>query len=662
MHKTALALAVALLVAPPPVQASTQVGSIPNLARASLEELLEIRILVGSTKGDDIFTTPSTVTVIDAATLRRYNIETIPEALAMVPGVNVGRTYSRDNVTTFRGVLGDSYSNKVLILIDGVPTWHATTGEAAYYRIAIQDVERIEVLRGPASVIFGTNAYSGAINIVLKSSRQRRVQVDTGASDQGGNGGVSLSLGGPGGTSWLVSAQAGRLTGDPFTFVDDTHASGVIRDFQSERTLTLSMQSPRHAVLANVFRTDTSFLGASGRFSSGAGHDLVSNGTILSYRYTRSLSSRVDLSAGTVYDDNRYVDSRSADDLTAGETVGYRASAFAKSTVKVGPHLSVDLGADYEFRKSVREIYFRRDTGEVLFDNNLANRTLHEYSGYAEGTYHPGPRVRLVGGARVTKNELFGANVSSRVAAIYTPHKRQSVKLFWGQSFRAPSLFELYRRSQTGGSFGNESLQPETSDSVEAAYVTSFQGFLLKTTVYHARYLNKITRVPRYPGFVSDPTDTSLTYGNGQEFSANGLEFELTYDVAKIGHAFVNTGYVHGDRGDALPDSDNYNFRYVPAWSGAIGLSRQLGPFSVASIGKWLTSTHGFQGPVPGHTRVDFTLSYERRLKAVRMKHSFLAKDINGRGAQTPEYLRGRVNSLPLGLEPRYGYRLQVSF
>jgi outer membrane receptor protein involved in Fe transport len=662
MFNVRCALAVALLVTTTPFRVWAQLTADPTLARASLEDLLEVRILVGSTKGDDIFTTPSTVTVIDEATLRRYNIESIPEALALLPGVNVGRTYSRNNVTTFRGVLGDQFSNNVLILINGVSTWNATTGEAAYYRIPIQDVERIEVLRGPASVIFGTNAYSGAINIVLKSRRQRSVNIDSGVSDQGGNGAVSLSSGGPGGTSWLVSAHAGRLTGDSFTFVDDKKISGVIRDLQSERTFTLSMQSPRHAVLANVFRTDDSFLGATGRFSSGAGHDVVGNGTILSYRYTRPLSSWVDLSAGTAYDGSQNVESRSMDDLTAGKTVGYRTSAFAKSTVKVGPHLSVDLGADYDFRKSIKEIYFRRDTGEVLFNNNLDNRTVHEYSGYGEGTYRPGPRVRLVGGARVTKNQFFGANVSSRVAAIYTPHERHSVKVFWGQSFRAPTLYELFRQSQSGGSFGNERLEPERSDSLEAAYVTSFRGLLLKTSLYHARYRNKITRVPRYPDFVSDPTDTSLTYGNGNQFNANGVEFELTYDVPGIGHAFINTGYVHGDRGDAKPGSDNYNFRYVPASSGAVGFSRQLGAFSVASIGKWLTSTHGFLGPVPGHTSIDVTLGYEHKAGSVQFRHSLLAKDLLGRGAQTPEYLRGRINALPLGLEPRYGYRLRLSF
>jgi len=116
----------------------------------SFQDLLNVHIRVTSAKGDDIFTAPSTVSVIDAATLRRYNIESIGEALNLLPGVSVGRTYYRSNVETFRGVLGDQFASSALILINGVPTWHATTGEGAFSRIAIQDVERIEVLRGPA--------------------------------------------------------------------------------------------------------------------------------------------------------------------------------------------------------------------------------------------------------------------------------------------------------------------------------------------------------------------------------------------------------------------------------------------------------------------------------------------------------------------------------
>jgi outer membrane receptor for ferrienterochelin and colicin len=662
MKKAARILIGALLVIGPTVQVWAQAIAPADLSDMTLEQLLDVHISVASTQGDDIFTTPSTVSVITAATLRRYNVESIAEALGMLPGVNVGRTFFRSNVVTLRGLLGDQYSNKVLILINGVPTWHATSGEGAYYRIAIQDVERIEVLRGPASVIYGTNAYAGVVNIVLRSSDQRQVQVDTGGGDQGGNAGVNMSLGGPGGATLLLSVHGGKATGDPWTFVDENKATGRIRDLHDDRMLTLSLQSSRHTVLVNLFRSRESFLGTRASFATGAGHDFVSNGTLVSYRYTRQLSPRVNLAAGAIYDGSQDDDPRSADNQVAGTTNGYRTSAFAKSSMTIGSHLSIDVGTDYDRRTSIDANNYRRDTGEVLYDNNLHNRSVREYSGSGEGTYRLRGRLRLNGGWRLTKNELFGANLSSRAAAIYTPRERQSLKLFWGQSFRAPSLYELYRRSQRGGLYGNEHLMPETSDTVEAAYVAAFRGVLLKGSAYHARYHNKITRVPRYPDFVSDPADNSATYGNRGHFSANGVELELTYDVPTIGNAFVNVGYVHGDRGDTPLDSNNYNFRYIPKASVTAGGSRQVHGISLAVVGRWVQSTNGFLAAVAGHTSFDVTLGYEQRAGAARLKHSLFAKDLLGRAAQTPEYLRGNINALPLGLGPRFGYRLQMSF
>ena len=139
-----------------------------EIAFVSLQELLEMGIDIASFKEQTIFNTPSTVSVIDKETIKRFNFNTISEALNTVAGFSVMRTYLKRNLPTSRGILQDHYANKVLVMINNIPTWHAGTGEGSIDRVDIADVERIEVLKGPASVLYGTNAYSGAINIVLK--------------------------------------------------------------------------------------------------------------------------------------------------------------------------------------------------------------------------------------------------------------------------------------------------------------------------------------------------------------------------------------------------------------------------------------------------------------------------------------------------------------
>jgi outer membrane receptor for ferrienterochelin and colicin len=114
MKKAVRSLAVALLVTGPTVHARAQTTSPHDLAGAILEDLLQVRILVASTKGDDIFTTPSTVSVIDAATLQHYNIESIAEALSMLPGINVAsvqraRLHVSSKLLTLATIVEDEY-------------------------------------------------------------------------------------------------------------------------------------------------------------------------------------------------------------------------------------------------------------------------------------------------------------------------------------------------------------------------------------------------------------------------------------------------------------------------------------------------------------------------------------------------------------------------
>lgn len=153
-----------------------------DLLGLSLEELLnlEVKIEVASTKGDNIFTSPSTVSIITKEDIEKFNYSSISEALQTISGFSVERTYLKRNLPTSRGVLQDHYANKVLVLIDGVPSWNAVTGEGNLDRINILDVERIEVLKGPSSVLYGTNAYTGAINILLKKDKTKNIQVHGG--------------------------------------------------------------------------------------------------------------------------------------------------------------------------------------------------------------------------------------------------------------------------------------------------------------------------------------------------------------------------------------------------------------------------------------------------------------------------------------------------
>ena len=129
------------------------------LPRLTLDDLLNTTIDVGTGRSTSIYDAPSTVTIIDRDMIEKFHFRTLSDALSTVAGISILRTTSRQEVITARGILQDHYPNKVLFLLDGVPSWNPTTNEmGSLNRVDIADVERVEVLRGPASVVYGTNA------------------------------------------------------------------------------------------------------------------------------------------------------------------------------------------------------------------------------------------------------------------------------------------------------------------------------------------------------------------------------------------------------------------------------------------------------------------------------------------------------------------------
>jgi len=177
--------------------------------------------VASSSEKETIFNTVSTVSVIDRDMLNKYHFATVSEALAIVPGMMVMRTYFMDVVPTARGILQEHFTNKVLIMINNIPAWNPVTGEGNVDRVGINDVERIEVLKGPASVLYGSNAFTGAINIVLKKTDK--------AQEIGLNGGFGSGEGGFNGIGGAYQAGGHYAThSDDFSFFASANALNQI--------------------------------------------------------------------------------------------------------------------------------------------------------------------------------------------------------------------------------------------------------------------------------------------------------------------------------------------------------------------------------------------------------------------------------------------------
>jgi len=147
-------------------------SELPDFSHMSIEELMEVEIVSLMKKPSPISKSAAAVFVISQEDIRRSGVTSIPEALRMAPGINVARIDSNKWAITARG-FNDRYSSKLLVMIDG-RTIYTPFFAGVYWELqdyALEDIERIEVIRGPGGSLWGANAVNGVINIITKKSQ-----------------------------------------------------------------------------------------------------------------------------------------------------------------------------------------------------------------------------------------------------------------------------------------------------------------------------------------------------------------------------------------------------------------------------------------------------------------------------------------------------------
>ena len=163
-------LVVMLTTTTAPAVATT--GSLEDLTELSLEELLNVEVTSVAMKAQPVAKTAAAIFVITQEDIRRSGVTSIPEALRMAPGVNVARVDGNKWAISARG-FNDRYSSKLLVLMDG-RTLYTPFFAGVYWELqdyALEDIERIEVIRGPGAALWGVNAVNGVINIITKKSQ-----------------------------------------------------------------------------------------------------------------------------------------------------------------------------------------------------------------------------------------------------------------------------------------------------------------------------------------------------------------------------------------------------------------------------------------------------------------------------------------------------------
>jgi iron complex outermembrane receptor protein len=516
-----------------------------DLKRLTLEQLLEVEVSTASRGAEPWWRTMSATTVLTHDDIRRSGASTLVELLRLVPGVHVAQIDTNKFAVGIRGFT-DRLSRAMLVLIDGravySPLFAGTYWEAQ--DTLLEDIERIEVIRGPGGTLWGANAVNGIVNIITKPAGQTRGGYVTGRGGNVEHGLVGVRYGARAGTSdYRVYAKAfdrgaqARVSGAEFD-----EWSGVQAGFRVDRDTTagghITMQGDLYTADAGQ-RINVNTYAAPFTRTSDAPAEIWGANVLARWRRQPASTSLI---AHAYYDTTSRVEAAFSErrhtvelDVQQG-AVPWRRHALL-------------WGAAYRVtRDDTSAIGIRGFTPE--------NRTQQIFSGFFQDQVAVVPdRVELVAGAKVEHNSFSGFEVQPSARVLWTPHVHHAMTASVARAVRTPSRVEidyvtgqvldpripLFLRLQPNDDFESEKLI-----AYEIGYRTRPRPSVLLTVngfVNHHR--DTLSAVIGTVFAESAPPPPHLIapvqFQNGLHGLSHGVE--VSSDVRLSGRTRITTGY-----------------------------------------------------------------------------------------------------------------------
>jgi iron complex outermembrane receptor protein len=558
---------------------------------------------------------PAVASVITQDDMKSMGITSLEEALETVPGVHVSNASFYNPIYVFRGIYNE-FNPQVLVLINGIPITNVFVGDRnqIWGSMPVEAIDRIEVIRGPGSAVYGADAFAGVINIITKANANA-------ASEAGVRAGSFDRRGG-----WVnLNGALGRLATSMTLEYQETDGHGEI--------IESDLQSVFDLPFPNGFGTDASLapgpvranykgldaridlaykdwlfrLGYQGRSDLGIGagvaQALDANGSGKSDRYNADISydnkkisdnwelmfqlSWLDTTQETdlyLFPDGTVLPIGQDGNIGSEPFSGF---VFFPEGVRAQPnvyeqHLRFGGGLFYSgfdnqvwrIGAGVSEAKLQAkesknygpgviDGTEVIVDGALTNVTGTEYAFldnrerdivylFVQDEWNLASDWAMTAGLRYDNYSDFGNTVNPRFALVWQAAYNITAKLLHGRAFRAPSFAELYNRNNPVSN-GNRELDAEKIETTEIVLDYTSQGGKVHTIFNIFRY--KMRDIIR---FLPDTTQaTTITAQNFGEQDGYGFEWELKWAATDQLNLYANYAYQQSE--DSLTDTDVAN-------------------------------------------------------------------------------------------------------
>jgi outer membrane receptor for ferrienterochelin and colicins len=560
-----LCLGTAMLAFAPRTDAaiSSTEAAATNVMDLSFDELLAVNVdkVYGASKFEqDTTRAPSSVSIVTRDEFQKQGYRTLADALRSVNGLFMtdDRNYSYLGIRGFNRP-GD-YNSRVLLLVDGHRMNDAVYDQGFYGTEAFldtDDIERVEVIRGPSSSIYGNNAFFGVVNVVTRPGRTINGLEATAQAgdDETFKGGLRYGKQWANGLEVFLSGSIYDSEGEDRIFFPEfnspTNNNGVAVNSDHDRaynffgsvgfdafTLTGGWAWREKVIPTASYAT---------AFNDG-GEQTTDQRAYVDLKYDQSFDHDLRFIGHVAYDSSSYygyypyLDTNipPARNLNTDEAFGQSLGADWQLNWLIAGRHTLIVGGDYRENLEIAQRNFDDNPPQVNLDDDRTGRNVGVFA-QAEVALMTNLLVNL--GGRYDYYSTFGGTVNPRLALIWDPWKATTFKVLYGGAFRAPNAYELYYGSYypTPGSFkANPDLNPEEITTYELVWEQRLPANMRFSA---AGYFYKISDLVSQ---VVDPADDLLVFQNIENVRAQGLELSLEKRgpaglLARVSYAIQST-------------------------------------------------------------------------------------------------------------------------
>jgi iron complex outermembrane receptor protein len=516
-----------------------------QLKSLSLEQLGQVEVTTYRKTPTELWDTPAAVYVITADDIARSGATSIADALRLAPGVEVGRLSSTTWAVGIRG-LESNFSKSVLVLIDGRSVYTPLFA-GVYWDIQdmpLDNIDHIEIIRGPGGTIWGPNAANGIINIITKSAA-------------GTQGITAHALAGTadhtiddlqyGGSARNISF---RLFGRGFEREHEFHTDGLNEDAWNQQRLGLRADLVRGR--DTFFAAFDTYLGTSPHIiGTTPVYDETSGGDI-NLRWQRDFS----------------------------DANGFYVQAYFDRTIRGNPasigetRNTIDIDFIHHFRLSARQQFsyggglrwspygiLPPNPGETL---TPASGLDHIYTGFVQDVVQLAPKLSLSLGAKLQQNNFSGFDIQPSARLLWSLASHQALWFGFTRAVTTPSDIEedfLLQGAEGPHTFlqvvGNKSFQSEDVDGYEAGYrVLAGSRLYLDLAAFWSQYSHLQSFSAPILSASGGNTYITIQYQNQIAGSTSGFEFAPQIAVAPWWRLNLSYAFVSSDFSANGPTSD----------------------------------------------------------------------------------------------------------